>query len=430
MSLITAEEKTKYAEIFQARGQVNGYMSGSIARDVLLSSSLPPDRLEKIWDLSDIDKDGSLDFEEFCIAMHLTFECINGADTPTSLPPTLIPQSKVHLFPSGYISQQQAGMMPQQTGMMPQQTGMMPQQTGMMPQQTGYAQYQQPYATGYTQAPPPSGPVEFSWDMTPQDMTSYQNIYSKYANETGKVKFGLMDDFYRALGLSHADLSDAWSLVDVNHTYALTQDQCLTYFHILNQRTKGAPIPKQLPPDLQAAFAGEYAADLGERPGAGTGARKGNNQSMSKSAQLADSYVNRLGVASTSLSSKGTSVKGEKYDEEEMLKRELEVVRLQAKEAQKRALAMKEHGSNDFESRPLRDQFQALYDYKLRQLTDQADVADKVHKQSRDIDVGRDAIRRLDRLVEEARDKKRELEGLLEERRMEVVKTDRLLNEA
>lgn len=64
-------------------------------------------------------------------------------------------------------------------------------------------------------------------------------------------------------------------------------------------------MPKELPPDLHDAFAGEYAADLGERPGAGTGARKGNNTPMSKSARLADSYVNRLGAASTSLTSKG-----------------------------------------------------------------------------------------------------------------------------
>ncbi|CAO3671381.1 unnamed protein product [Rhizopus microsporus] len=37
MSAISAAERQKYAEIFQARGQVNGYMSGAIARDVLLN---------------------------------------------------------------------------------------------------------------------------------------------------------------------------------------------------------------------------------------------------------------------------------------------------------------------------------------------------------------------------------------------------------
>lgn len=33
MSAITQAERQKYAEIFQARGQVNGYMSGMILTD-------------------------------------------------------------------------------------------------------------------------------------------------------------------------------------------------------------------------------------------------------------------------------------------------------------------------------------------------------------------------------------------------------------
>ncbi|KAJ8663684.1 hypothetical protein O0I10_000933 [Lichtheimia ornata] len=445
MSAISQAERAKYAEIFQARGQVNGYMPGSTARDVLLSSNLPPHRLERIWDLADIDKDGSLDFEEFCIAMHLTFDCINGVEPPMSLPPNMVPANKGHLVAS--VQQPQpTGVYPQATGIQqPQPTGIQPQATGyqgspapVAPQATGYYQQQQQYTpspqmpqyTGYTQASSPA--VEFSWDMSSDDMIAYQNIYAKYANDSGRVRFGQMEDFYSTLGLSRTDLSAAWTLVNVNHSQSLTQDQCLTFFHLLNQRTKGAPMPKELPPDLHDAFAGEYAADLGERPGAGTGARKGNNTPMSKSAQLADSYVNRLGAASTSLTSKGSSVKGNKYDEEDMLKRELADLKEQVKQAERRAAtaAPKDDDSYEsFSSRPLRDQFQALYDYKLRQLTEQADVDDKIRKQERDIEAARDAVRRLNRIVDDVRSKKRELETLLDERRAEVQKTLRLLNE-
>ncbi|KAI9480857.1 MAG: cytoskeletal-regulatory complex EF hand-domain-containing protein [Benjaminiella poitrasii] len=433
MSAITTSERQKYAEIFQARGQVNGYMSGATARDVLLNSNLPPNRLERIWDLSDIDKDGNLDFEEFCIAMHLTFDCINGAETPISLPPSLIPPTKAHLLPpqtqqyltggyqqpqpTGYQGYQQA----QPTGYQP------PQSTGYpQPQSTGYQQpqpigYQQPQPTGYFGQVQQAEP-EFSWDMTPDEMTSYQNIYSKYANDSGKVKFSRMDDFYNTLGLSRTDLTNAWTLIDVNHTNALTQDQCLMFYHVLNQRTRGVRIPKELPPDLHAAFAGEYAADFGERPGSGTGARKGTSQSMSSSAKLADSYVNRLGAANTSLSSKG-SASTNKYDEEDMLRRELAELKERVKEAEQKAAEVKDSDRyTSFSSRPLRDQFQALYDYKLRQLTDQSDIEDKVRKQERDIEAARDAIRRLNRILDDVRGKKRELEILLEERRLEVQK--------
>ncbi|ORX54499.1 EF-hand [Hesseltinella vesiculosa] len=424
MNGITNEERIKYAEIFQARGQVNGYLSGAAARDVLLSSNLQPNRLERIWDLADIDKDGNLDFDEFCIAMHLTFDCINGVEPPTSLPPNLIPPAKAHFLSNVYPQQ------PQPTGyggyQQPQPTGYGYQQ----PQPTGF---QQPMATGYPshQGYSPAPSVEFSWDMTPQDMVSYQNIYSKYGNDSGKINFNQMEDFYSTLGLSRTDLTNAWTLVDVNHTHALTQDQCLVFYHILNQRTKGASVPKTLPPDLHSAFAGEYAADLGQQPGLASGNRKGGN---SKSAALADSYVNRLGVASTSLSAKGSMVKKEdQYDEEEMLKRELADLKAQVKAAEEKQYQAKHQRSDDqqyesFASRPLRDQFQALYDYKLRQLTDQADIEDKVRKQERDIEAARDAVRRLNRIVDEVRDKKKELEGLLEERRAEVQKTLRAMN--
>jgi hypothetical protein len=135
--------------------------------------------------------------------MHLTFDCINGIEAPISLPPSLIPANKTHLLPQ----QQQY---PQQTGyQQPQPTGYQGYQpTGyQQAQPTGYyAQpQQQPQYTGF-----PQQEAEFSWDMTSDEMTSYQNIYAKYANDTGKVKFSQMDDFYSTLGLPRTDLTNAW----------------------------------------------------------------------------------------------------------------------------------------------------------------------------------------------------------------------------
>ncbi|KAI8881242.1 hypothetical protein K501DRAFT_334879 [Backusella circina FSU 941] len=397
MSGITQAEKQKFAEIFQARGQINGYMQGAIARDVLLASNLPPNRLERIWDLSDIDKDGNLDFDEFCIAMHLTYDCINGAETPMYLPSSLVPVSKAHLVPQQSFATQQIGYQP--TGyQQPQPTGYQPQQ---QQQQIGYQQTQptgyQPQSmvmnqpTGY----PPSQyggyqEPEFSWDMTTDDMTSYQNIYSKYANDSGRVKFGRMEDFFTTLGLPRTDLTNAWKLVDVNQMNALTQDQCLMFYHILNQRTKGARVPKQLPPDLHAAFAGDYAADFGQKK---TTSRKASNNKKKTS-----------------------------HDEVEALRRELAEVKDRTREAEKKLASSKEN-EEAFSSRSLRDQFQALYDYKMRQLTDQNNLDDKIRQQERDIDAARDTVRRLNRIVEDVRAKKHDLETSLEASRLEVQKS-------
>ncbi|KAG2185113.1 hypothetical protein INT44_001903 [Umbelopsis vinacea] len=456
--MFSQAELSKYAEIFQAQGQVNGFLAGkntfaslltspyshhvpptfiiqgATARTMFLNSGLPVNKLEKIWDLSDMDNDGQLDFDEFCVAMHLTYDSLNGGNPPASLPPQLIPNNKRHLVGNSVTPQMTGYQQPQQTGY---QAGyQQPQPTGFQnPQQTGY---QQPQPTGYQQQQYTGVPSqytgfsaaqqkEFDWGITPQDLNTYGNIYNKYANASGKVRFSQMEDFYSTLPVTRQDLSSAWSLVDVNHAQALTRDQCLVYFHVLNERSRGARIPSELPQDLKSAFAGEYAADLGDRPGSGTGARKGNSTSMSKSAQLADSYVNRLGVASTTLSSKGSTVRGGKYDEEDLLKRELAELQDKVRDAEENAKRSSDSGVA-FSARPLKEQFQALYDYKLRQLTEKSDLEEKTRKQERDIETARDAVRRLSRIVDEVRDRKRELETLLEERRYELQKTQRLID--
>ena len=46
---------------------MGGKLSGDKARPVMMASKLPVDALSKIWSLSDIDKDGQLDAEEFAV---------------------------------------------------------------------------------------------------------------------------------------------------------------------------------------------------------------------------------------------------------------------------------------------------------------------------------------------------------------------------
>lgn len=57
-------------------------------------SKLPSQALSKIWKLSDIDRDGFLDADEFALAMHLIQIKVDGHDLPPELPAHLVPPAK------------------------------------------------------------------------------------------------------------------------------------------------------------------------------------------------------------------------------------------------------------------------------------------------------------------------------------------------
>lgn len=72
----------------------NGFVTGGGAKGVMSSSGLPKASLRRIWELSDIDKDGMLDLQEFVVAMTLIDLARSGQETPGTLPPNMIPVEK------------------------------------------------------------------------------------------------------------------------------------------------------------------------------------------------------------------------------------------------------------------------------------------------------------------------------------------------
>ncbi|XP_036271728.1 epidermal growth factor receptor substrate 15-like 1 isoform X7 [Pipistrellus kuhlii] len=64
---VRVEEKAKFDGIFESLLPINGLLSGDKVKPVLMNSKLPLDVLGRVWDLSDIDKDGHLDRDEFAV---------------------------------------------------------------------------------------------------------------------------------------------------------------------------------------------------------------------------------------------------------------------------------------------------------------------------------------------------------------------------
>ncbi|MEJ1286056.1 hypothetical protein NN561_017060 [Cricetulus griseus] len=91
---VVTKDKSKYDEIFYNLAPADGKLSGSTAKTWMVGTKLPNSVLGRIWKLSDVDRDGMLDDEEFALASHLIESKLEGHGLPTNLPRRLVPPSK------------------------------------------------------------------------------------------------------------------------------------------------------------------------------------------------------------------------------------------------------------------------------------------------------------------------------------------------
>ncbi|XP_041092345.1 EH domain-containing protein 2-like [Polyodon spathula] len=91
---VVTKDKPKYDEIFYTLSPSEGKLSGTKARGWMVTTRLPNSVLGRIWKLSDVDRDGMLDHEEFALASHLIEVKLEGHGLPPELPRHLVPPSK------------------------------------------------------------------------------------------------------------------------------------------------------------------------------------------------------------------------------------------------------------------------------------------------------------------------------------------------
>merc|ERR1719232_988796 len=99
---IPQQKRVQYMAQFQANDKAKtGFLAAVQARTILLQTGLAQQTLASVWNMSDIDKDGKLNVEEFILAMHLCEMGQKGEPLPDPLPINLVPPSLRRAFMNG-----------------------------------------------------------------------------------------------------------------------------------------------------------------------------------------------------------------------------------------------------------------------------------------------------------------------------------------
>uniref|UniRef100_A0A3P8PF86 Epidermal growth factor receptor pathway substrate 15 like 1 n=1 Tax=Astatotilapia calliptera TaxID=8154 RepID=A0A3P8PF86_ASTCA len=239
---IKPDEKGKFEGIFESLLPVNGLLSGDKVRPVLINSKLPLDVLGKIWDLSDVDKDGHLDKEEFTVALHLVYRTMEKEPLPTSLPASLIPPSKRKKTGVGLPGA--VPVLPALSGL-----GTGPALLKETLRSTSPLVNTTPLGTAALFG---SGAPAVNWVVPVADREKYKEIFKNTDTDNdGLVNGGDVIELFMNCTLSQTMLAQIWGLADTKQTGKLNEEQFALAMHLIQQKVnKGIDPPSALTPDM------------------------------------------------------------------------------------------------------------------------------------------------------------------------------------
>uniref|UniRef100_A0A667ZHZ1 Epidermal growth factor receptor pathway substrate 15 like 1 n=1 Tax=Myripristis murdjan TaxID=586833 RepID=A0A667ZHZ1_9TELE len=207
-----------------------------------INSKLPLDVLGKVWDLSDIDKDGHLDKDEFAVAMHLVYRALEKEPVPALLPSSLIPPSK---------RKKSLGSVP---GTVPGLPASPPPPKDSLRSTPSHGSMNSLNSTGSLSPKHTlkSGQHSVNWVVPVSDRSRYDDIFLKTdADLDGFVSGQEVKDIFMHSGLPQNILAHIWALADTRQIGKLTREQFALAMHFIQQKvSKGIDPPQALTADM------------------------------------------------------------------------------------------------------------------------------------------------------------------------------------
>uniref|UniRef100_A0A8C0LLQ0 Intersectin 2 n=1 Tax=Canis lupus dingo TaxID=286419 RepID=A0A8C0LLQ0_CANLU len=282
MWAITSEERTKHDKQFDNLKPSGGYITGDQARTFFLQSGLPAPVLAEIWALSDLNKDGKMDQQEFSIAMKLIKLKLQGQQLPVVLPPIMkqppmfspliSARFGMGSMPNLSIPHSLPPVAPMTTPLSSATSGttlppvMMPAplvpsvSTSSLP--NGTPGLIQPLSIPYSSSSNSTSSTASLSGNSPKTGTSEWAVpqpsrlkYRQKFNSLDKSMSGYLSGFQarNALlqsNLSQTQLATIWTLADIDGDGQLKAEEFILAMHLTDMAKAGQPLPLTLPPEL------------------------------------------------------------------------------------------------------------------------------------------------------------------------------------
>ncbi|CAH8499126.1 unnamed protein product [Dicrocoelium dendriticum] len=227
----------------------------------MMNSQLSTETLRRIWDLSDIDADGSLDKGEFVLAMHLIHLCVEGEMLPDVLPQNLIPSGKERYF---------TGVPPPPPTCSFTQLSIAPNLALVPSSKAAWSNLGEAQPSGHLSPHPIISPIPSSswpyfasnqpfsyppWAISPEELAKSSRIFSTIdLDADGLVSGTEVRDILLRSGLQQSILAQIWDLVDIQCSGMLNCEQFAVAMHLATEQLSSMPYANPLPIILPPAL--------------------------------------------------------------------------------------------------------------------------------------------------------------------------------